>query len=353
MSGRARRVEVRARERRVDGGHQVRVRLLAPAAPAALDERLAVAGRDGRVRQQDRVAARDEEVRVPAPVPAVPRAERAAVDEHDQRRRAAPARHSGGRMSHDADRRRRRGALACSRSATPGSAIAPRPRGRGRGGPRRLLGVAQHRAGRRRRGQWSSEARRPSRRPGVGAQVGVSALAGDDAGRPRRRPGRPGSTATWPCRSAARRAPTSPRAQASSCGQAPSRSPPSSRAARRSARSTTSSVGPLGVVGVADSRSGCRRPQRPSGEMRGRIVPGIVARSASRRSPVARSMATRSSHGRASVVLASPAASRRVVPSGADVEVRLVAGASPGVAAARSRGSAQRSPPGRRVTLGA
>ncbi len=81
------RVDLRARLHGVRDREQVRVRGLAPRAPAALHEVLPVTGRQRRVRQQHRVALRDHQPRVPAPAPRVPRAERAAVDPQQQRRR--------------------------------------------------------------------------------------------------------------------------------------------------------------------------------------------------------------------------------------------------------------------------
>ena len=84
---RPRRVQVRPPgERRVHGRRDVLVRRAAPVVPAAVDHPLAVPGGERRVRHEHRVAAGREEVRVPAPVPAVPRAERAAVNPDDERR---------------------------------------------------------------------------------------------------------------------------------------------------------------------------------------------------------------------------------------------------------------------------
>ena len=65
-------VDVRALQRGVGDRHQVGVGRVAPVAPAALDEVEAVAGGQGRVGQQHRVAVRHRDPRVPAPRPGVP-----------------------------------------------------------------------------------------------------------------------------------------------------------------------------------------------------------------------------------------------------------------------------------------
>ena len=78
-------VDVLTRHDGVRERHQVRVGRLAPAAPAAFDEVLAVARGQRRVRQQHRVAARRHDPRGPAPAPRVPRAQRPAVDPQQQR----------------------------------------------------------------------------------------------------------------------------------------------------------------------------------------------------------------------------------------------------------------------------
>ena len=77
---------------RVGDGHEVSERRLAPVAPAALDVVLAVAGGEGRVRQQHGVTAGHQQPRVPAPGPGVPGTQRAAVDPEQQRRRAGGGR---------------------------------------------------------------------------------------------------------------------------------------------------------------------------------------------------------------------------------------------------------------------
>ena len=84
--GRAGLVDVVPRLRRVGDREQVGVGRPTPGAPAVLDELLAVARGECGVRQQHRVPARDEDPRVPAPRPRVPRPERTAVDPQDQRR---------------------------------------------------------------------------------------------------------------------------------------------------------------------------------------------------------------------------------------------------------------------------
>ena len=101
--------------------HQVGVGLAAPAVPAAGDELQAVAGRQGRVRQQHGVAASRREQRRPSPAPRVPAGERAAVDPQQQRcgrgircafRQQQPSAHAGAVLGDRldlGDRRRCRG----------------------------------------------------------------------------------------------------------------------------------------------------------------------------------------------------------------------------------------------------
>jgi len=74
-----------------DGGigqrHHVGVRRATPLVPAAVDHLLPVARRQRRVGQQDGVTAGGEQGGLPAPLPGVPGAERAAVDGDEQRGR--------------------------------------------------------------------------------------------------------------------------------------------------------------------------------------------------------------------------------------------------------------------------
>ncbi len=93
----ARLVDLRPRQRRVGDRQDVPVGRAAPLAVTARDERVAVAGRQGRVRQQHGVAVRGHQPRVPPPGPGVPAGQRTAVHPEQQRGRLGGA---GGRRQH-------------------------------------------------------------------------------------------------------------------------------------------------------------------------------------------------------------------------------------------------------------
>ena len=81
------RIDARMRTRRIGRRHQVVERRSAPRSPAALDEVLAVAGRQCGIGQQHRVALGGHQPRIPSPGPVVPAAQRAAVHPQQQRGR--------------------------------------------------------------------------------------------------------------------------------------------------------------------------------------------------------------------------------------------------------------------------
>ena len=130
-------VDAGMRACRISGRDQISVRRETPCAPATLDEVLAVSGGQRGIRQQHRVALRDEQPRIPPPVPRVPAGQRTAVHPQHQ---AAPDRRRPASASHERTARPS-GAVAVTSVSVPGSLGDSTARQRGDG----AVGVDAHR----------------------------------------------------------------------------------------------------------------------------------------------------------------------------------------------------------------